>query len=154
VARPNEQIMPLLVVTVLAQLVFSGGMNPVTNRILLNPMSWATPSGRGFAASASTVDLTYLVPAQLAPRDSHWTHTTSAWVVDMAVLVALSIFFTVSVRWNIRLVHGVNGSQYRGRVRLPGLSPENKGPTHLRWPTTVPRLTSLPSVATRHTLRC
>jgi long-chain acyl-CoA synthetase len=72
----------------------------------------------------------------------------------MAVLVALSIFFTVFVRWNIRLVHGVNGSRYRGRVRLSGLSPENKSHTHLHWPTTVPRLTSLPSVATRHTLRC
>jgi hypothetical protein len=146
--------MPLLVVTVLAQLVFSGGMNPVTNRILLDPMSWATPAGWDSQRRRRRVDLTYLVPAQLAPRYSHWTHTTSAWVVDMALLVALRIFFTVFVRWNIRLVHGVNGSEYRGGVRLPGLSPENKGHTHLRWPTTVPRLTSLPSVATRHTLRC
>ncbi|MDT5096381.1 MAG: transport system ATP-binding/permease protein [Mycobacterium sp.] len=71
VARSNEHIVPLLVVTVMAQLVFSGGLIPVTNRILLDPMSWATPARWGFAASASTVDLTSLVPAQLAPRDSH-----------------------------------------------------------------------------------
>ena len=56
-ARSNEQIMPLLVVSLMAQLVLSGGMVPVTNRIFLDQLSWTMPSRWGYAASASTVDL-------------------------------------------------------------------------------------------------
>ncbi len=153
-ARSNEQIMPLLVVAVMAQLVFSGGMIPVTNRLMLDPMSWVTPARWGFAASASTVDLPSLVPAQLAPRDSHWAHTSSAWLFDMAMLAALSVFFAGFVRWKIRLRRGVNGWRYRGRGPLPELSPEHKGPTDHHLPTTVSRLTPLPSVSNHHTFRC
>ena len=61
-ARSNEQIMPLLVVLVISQLVFCGGMIPVAHRLLLDQLSWFTPARWGFAASASTVDLTKLVP--------------------------------------------------------------------------------------------
>jgi len=57
-ARSHEQIMPLPVVAVMAQLVFSGGMIPVTDRLLLDLLSWLTPARWGFAASAATVDLT------------------------------------------------------------------------------------------------
>src|SRR5262249_26387433 len=74
VARSNEQIMPLLVVAVMSQLVFSGGMIPVTGRVGLDQMSWATPARWGFAASASTADLTKLVPGPVTPKDSHWHH--------------------------------------------------------------------------------
>ena len=47
VAKSNDQIMPLLVVAVMSQLVFSGGMIPVTARIGLDQMSWATPATLG-----------------------------------------------------------------------------------------------------------
>jgi len=67
--------MPLLVVTVMSQLVFSGGMIPVTDRVVLDQLSWITPARWGFAASASTIDLTRLVPPPLLPADSHWKHT-------------------------------------------------------------------------------
>lgn len=42
-AKTSEQIMPLLVVAVMSQLVFSGGMIPVTGRAGLDQMSWITP---------------------------------------------------------------------------------------------------------------
>jgi len=103
VARSNEQIMPLLVVAIMSQLVFSGGMIPVTGRLVLDQMSWATPARWGFAASASTVDLIKLVPGPLTPKDSHWQHTSSAWLFDMAMLAAISIFYLGFVRWKIRL---------------------------------------------------
>ena len=63
-AKSNEQIMPLLVVAIMSQLVFSGGMIPVTGRLVLDQMSWFTPARWGFAASASTVDLITLVPGR------------------------------------------------------------------------------------------
>jgi len=106
VAKSNEQIMPLLVVAVMSQLVFSGGMIPVTARIGLDQMSWATPARWGFAASASTVDLTKLVPGPLTPKDSHWHHTAGAWWFDIAMLAVISVFYLSFVRWKIRLKGG------------------------------------------------
>jgi ABC-type multidrug transport system ATPase subunit len=103
IARSNEQIMPLLVVAIMSQLVFSGGMIPVTGRIVLDQMSWFTPARWGFAASASTVDLIKLVPGPLTPKDRHWHHTAGTWWVDMALLVALSVGYLLAVRWKIRL---------------------------------------------------
>jgi energy-coupling factor transporter ATP-binding protein EcfA2 len=107
IAKSNEQIMPLLVVAVMSQLVFNGGMIPVTGRTGLDQMSWLTPARWGFAASASTVDLLTLeaqVPA--IPKDSHWHHTAAVWWFDMGMLVALSVFYLSFVRWKIRLRGG------------------------------------------------
>ncbi|CAA0127496.1 ABC transporter ATP-binding/permease protein [Mycolicibacterium vanbaalenii] len=102
-AKSSEQIMPLLVVAIMSQLVFSGGMIPVTDRLVLDQMSWATPARWGFAASASTVDLIRLVPGPLTPKDRHWEHTSGAWLFDMLMLAAISIFYLGFVRWRLRL---------------------------------------------------
>ncbi|VEG44718.1 multidrug ABC transporter ATPase [Mycolicibacterium flavescens] len=102
-ARSNEQIMPLLVVAIMSQLVFSGGMIPVTDRIVLDQMSWFTPARWGFAASASTIDLIRLVPGPLTPNDRHWEHSAGTWLFDMAMLALISIGYTAFVRWRIRL---------------------------------------------------
>ena len=105
-ARSQEQIMPLLVVAIMSQLVFSGGMIPVTNRLVLDQMSWFTPARWGFASSASTIDLTRLVPSPLSPNDSHWHHTAKAWLFDMAMLAAICVGYTAFVRWKLRLKAG------------------------------------------------
>jgi len=106
VAKSNDQIMPLLVVAVMSQLVFSGGMIPVTGRIGLDQMSWVTPARWGFAASASTVDLTALQPGPQMPKDSHWQHNAGTWWFDIGMLVTISIFYLGFVRWKIRLKGG------------------------------------------------
>jgi energy-coupling factor transporter ATP-binding protein EcfA2 len=103
VAKSNEQIMPLLVVAIMSQLVFSGGMVPVTNRLVLDQMSWLTPARWGFAASASTVDLINQVPGPLTPKDRWWKHTGSSWWFDMAMLGGLCVLYLAAVRWKIRL---------------------------------------------------
>lgn len=103
IAKSNEQIMPLLVVAIMSQLVFSGGMIPVTNRPVLDQLSWLTPARWGFAASASTVDLVNLVPGPLTPKDRWWEHTASSWWFDMAMLIGLSAAYLALVRWKIRL---------------------------------------------------
>jgi ABC-type multidrug transport system ATPase subunit len=105
-ARSQEQIMPLLVVAIMSQLVFSGGMIPVTDRIVLDQMSWFTPARWGFASSASTIDLTRLVPSPLSPDDSHWKHTAGAWFFNMGMLAVICIGYTAFVRWKIRLKGG------------------------------------------------
>jgi ABC-type transport system involved in multi-copper enzyme maturation permease subunit len=102
-ARSNEQIMPMLVVLVISQLVFCGGMIPVAHRLLVDQLSWFTPARWGFAASASTVDLIKLVPTPSAPRDSFWKHTPKRWIFDMAMLGVLCTGYATFVRWKIRL---------------------------------------------------
>ena len=102
-ARSNEQIMPMLVVLVISQLVFCGGMIPVAHRLLVDQLSWFTPARWGFAASASTVDLIKLVPTPSAPNDSFWKHTPKRWIFDMGMLALLCIGYAMFIRWKIRL---------------------------------------------------
>ena len=102
-AKSAEQIMPLLVVAVMSQLVFSGGLIPVTGRVVLDQLSWLTPARWGFASSASTIDLTRLVPEPVLPNDTFWHHTTGAWWTDIGALLLLSACYLSFVRWRIRL---------------------------------------------------
>jgi ABC-type multidrug transport system ATPase subunit/ABC-type multidrug transport system permease subunit len=102
-ARSNEQIMPLPVVSLMMQMVLCGGMVPVTNRIFLDQLSWVVPSRWGYAAQASTVDLWTVAPGPQSPRDSHFQHTPGTWLFDMGMLAALSVFYAVIVWWRIRL---------------------------------------------------
>ena len=101
--RSSEQIMPLFVVTVMAQLVLCGGMVPVTGRLGLDQLSFGMPARWGYAAAASTVDLRHLVPDSLLSQDRFWQHTSKVWLLDMGMLAALSLFYAGFVRWRIRL---------------------------------------------------
>jgi hypothetical protein len=99
-ARTGDQVIVLLAMTLMAQLVLAGGFIPVTDRALMEALAWLTPGRWGFAASASTADLTNLV-AGIA-NDSHWQHTTSAWLVNMAMLGVLAVLFAGVTRWRLR----------------------------------------------------
>jgi ABC-type multidrug transport system ATPase subunit len=103
VVRSTEQIMPLFVVSIMAQLVLCGGMVPVTNRIVLEQVSTVVPARWGYAAAASTVDVRSVVPGSLVPQDRFWQHTSKIWLLDMGMLVALSVFYACFVRWKLRL---------------------------------------------------
>jgi ABC transport system ATP-binding/permease protein len=105
-AKSNEQIMPLLVIAIMSQLVFQGGMIPVTGRIGLDQLSWITPARWGFASTASTIDLLRLVPGPLTPQDSHWKHTAGTWWFNMAMLGCICIGYLSFVRFKIRLKAG------------------------------------------------
>ena len=102
-ANSQDQIMPMLVVSIMSQLVFSGGMIWVTDRFVLDQLSWATPARWGFAASASTIDTHRLIPGPTDPKDQHWDHKASAWLFDMAMLGALCVAYSTITWWKIRL---------------------------------------------------
>ncbi|MGA9492755.1 MAG: ATP-binding cassette domain-containing protein, partial [Mycobacterium sp.] len=101
--RSGEQIMPLFVVAVMAQLVLCGGMVPVTGRLGLDQLSWAMPARWGYAAAASTVDVRHLVPPTMLPQDQFWQHTRHFWLLDMGMLAGLTVIYAGFVRWKIRL---------------------------------------------------
>lgn len=84
--RSAEQAMPVLVVTVMAQLVLCGGMVPVTGRPVLSELSWLAPTRWGYAAGASTVNL--------PGTDALWAHTPRAWLLDLAALAIGAALFT------------------------------------------------------------
>jgi ABC transport system ATP-binding/permease protein len=106
VATSNEQIMQLLAVSIISQLVLAGGMIPVTGRAGLNQLSWATPARWGYAAGASSIDFPDLVKVKQIPtNDSIWQHSKHIFLLDMAMLALLSVFYAGFVRWHIRLRH-------------------------------------------------
>jgi ABC-type multidrug transport system ATPase subunit len=98
-AQNANQVLPLMVATVMTQLVLAGGFIPVTDRPL-DPVSWLLPARWGLAATASTADLTNTVA--VIPQDSHWKHTASAWTFDLVMLAVLSGCCIAFVRWKIR----------------------------------------------------
>ena len=100
-ARSTEQVLPMLVVTIMISMVMAGGLIPVTGRLLLDQASWLVPARWGFAAAASTVDLNN-VEAGL-PVDRLWRHVRSAWLLDMGMLVLLAAVFIGIVRFKLRL---------------------------------------------------
>jgi hypothetical protein len=103
IAQSQDQIMPLLVLSIMSQLVFSGGMIWVTDRMVLDQLSWGTPARWGYAASASTINIDKLVSGPTSPKDQHWEHTRSAWLFDMGMLAVLSVAYSAIVWWRIRL---------------------------------------------------
>lgn len=84
-----EQTMPPLVVAIMAQLVLCGGLIEVTGQAVVSQLSWLVPARWGYAAAASTVDVTKLVPN--APDDALWSHNPAAW---LGALIALGVLGT------------------------------------------------------------
>ncbi|MCV7330177.1 ATP-binding cassette domain-containing protein [Mycobacterium cookii] len=100
-ARSTEQVLPMLVVSIMVSMVLAGGLIPVTGRLVLNQLSWLVPGRWGFAASASTVDLNN-VEAGL-PADRLWRHAAGAWLLDTGMLAALAIALAGLARFRLRL---------------------------------------------------
>jgi hypothetical protein len=92
----------MLVITMMLSIVFGGGMIPVTGRIPLDQMSWLLPARWGFAATASTVDLTTVAPV-LQTNDRLWSHASNWWLLDMTMLAILGLVMAGFVRWRVRL---------------------------------------------------
>jgi len=101
-ATSQDQILPMLVITMMLSIVFGGGMIPVTGRIPLDQMSWLLPARWGFAATASTVDLTTVAPV-LQTNDRLWSHASNWWLLDMTMLAVLGLVMAGFVRWRVRL---------------------------------------------------
>jgi ABC-type multidrug transport system ATPase subunit/pSer/pThr/pTyr-binding forkhead associated (FHA) protein len=100
-ARSTEQVLPMLVVSIMVSMVLAGGLIPVTGRLVLDQLSWLVPGRWGFAASASTVDLNN-VEAGL-PTDRLWRHIASAWLQNVGILAVLASILAGLVRFRLRL---------------------------------------------------
>lgn len=97
----SEQVMPLLVVSIMAQLVLCGGLIPIAGRAGLEQLSWVAPSRWGFAAGASTVEVLAKVPTQ---TDELWRHTGGQWLFALLVLGLLAVVAVTSTGVLLRRV--------------------------------------------------
>jgi ABC transport system ATP-binding/permease protein len=96
-ARSHDQILPMMVISVMLSMVFCGGLIPVTGRPILDHLSWAIPARWGFAATASTTDLRAI--AALTPQhETLWSHDPGRWL-----LIALGAVMAGYTRWRTRL---------------------------------------------------
>ena len=88
--KTTEQTTPILVVSVMAQLVLSGGLFEIGGQKVLEQISWLDPSRWGFAAGAATTNL-----LNFPFSDPLWVHTPSAWIKAVVILflqIAILIF--------------------------------------------------------------
>ncbi len=88
--RTTEQTTPILVLSVMAQLVLSGGLFAIEGQRVLEIISVIDPARWGFAAGAATTNL-----LRFPFPDPLWAHTASNWwragiilVVQIALLLA------------------------------------------------------------------
>jgi len=90
----SDKTLPLLVVTVLVEVVLSGGVIRLNGTAGLEQLAWLTPSRWGFAAVASTIDLNHVTPPPPgATPDPLWNHSVHAWAVSMVLQLALAAVF-------------------------------------------------------------
>jgi len=97
----SEQVMPLLVVLIMAQLVLCGGLIPIDDRAGLQQLASLAPSRWGFAAGASTVDLLNKI---LTPHDELWRHSWDSWATAIAALFVLTALFAAATALRLRKV--------------------------------------------------
>src|SRR5580693_3181941 len=97
----SDKTLPLLVVTVLVEVVLSGGVIRLNGSAGLQQLAWLTPSRWGFAAVASTIDLNHVTPPPPGSTpDPLWNHSVHAWVTSMVLQLVLSAVFAL-VTWTL-----------------------------------------------------
>ncbi len=88
----SEQVMPVLVVTIMAQLVLAGGIIPVAGRAVFEQLSWFMPARWGYAMASSTIAMLDILPTR---DDALWKHTSGQWLTDLGFLIALGALFVI-----------------------------------------------------------
>jgi ABC-type multidrug transport system ATPase subunit/pSer/pThr/pTyr-binding forkhead associated (FHA) protein len=96
--RSSEQTMPPLVVVVMVQLVFCGGLFPLAGRAGLDQLSWIFPARWGYAAAANAVDLRTVSPSSPSTqKETIWDQTVADAALAygaMTVIAAILVWFT------------------------------------------------------------
>jgi ABC-type multidrug transport system ATPase subunit len=95
--RTNEQTTPILVVSVMAQLVLSGGLFAIEGQRVLEIISMVDPARWGFAATAATTDL-----VKFPFPDPLWDHVPFNWLRAVGILLLQIAVLLVATRVALR----------------------------------------------------
>jgi ABC transport system ATP-binding/permease protein len=92
----SEKSLPLLFITVMAQVVFTGGVITIAGQPGLEQLAWLSPSRWGFGAVASTTNLGFITPTTAlgTTPDPVWAHTAHVWLTDMGLMVVQAVVFS------------------------------------------------------------
>jgi ABC transport system ATP-binding/permease protein len=98
VVRTSETTLVLLFISVMLQIVLTGGVIPIAGKVGVEQLAWISPSRWGFGAVASTTNLNLLQPGQ--KPDALWTHSAHTWLTDMAMQAVLAAVFAL-ITWRL-----------------------------------------------------
>lgn len=112
IVKTSEQVMPLLVVSVMAQLVLCGGLFPVAGRPVLEQLAWISPSRWGFAGTASVTDVRHIFtrpdpenPSQDVilgdANDTLWQHSPTYYLLALCMLALLGLVLAGIALWKV-----------------------------------------------------
>jgi ABC-type multidrug transport system ATPase subunit/pSer/pThr/pTyr-binding forkhead associated (FHA) protein len=93
-----DQGMPLLVLMVMAQLVFSGGLFALHGRPVLEQLAWLAPSRWAFAMTAATSQLTKL---SRDDPDPLWEHSANVWSAEVMILAGMAIVLVAVIAYRL-----------------------------------------------------
>ena len=100
VVRTSETTLVLLFISVMLQIVLTGGVIPIAGKVGVEQLAWISPSRWGFGAVASTANLNVLQPG--TKPDAVWTHDASTWLTDMGLLILLAVVFAFITYWLLK----------------------------------------------------
>ncbi|MBT2385175.1 FHA domain-containing protein [Streptomyces sp. ISL-11] len=89
--KTAEKTMPLLVMFAIVQVVFTGVLFQIFDKIGVEQVAWLMPSRWAIAAAGTTANLNVLMPWPGAGKDPLWEHTAGQYVLDMGVLLAIGV---------------------------------------------------------------
>ncbi|MQA05989.1 MAG: FHA domain-containing protein [Streptosporangiales bacterium] len=92
----NQQTMPILVVIVMGQLVFTGGLFKIIERGGLEQASWLFPARWGYSAVAATADLRNAMRMEF--EDPLWEHEPETWLLVISIMVLQAVVLTIATR--------------------------------------------------------
>jgi ABC transport system ATP-binding/permease protein len=98
VVRTSETTLVLLFISVMLQIVLTGGVIAIAGKVGVEQLAWISPSRWGFGAVASTTNLNLLQPGQ--QPDALWTHSAHTWLLDMAMQAVLAVVFAF-ITWRL-----------------------------------------------------
>lgn len=81
----SDQTMPVLVLIIMGQLVFCGGLFKLVDRTGLEQLSWFLPSRWAYAAAAVTTNLRDIQLVEV--KDDLWQHDAQHWLAAMGILL-------------------------------------------------------------------
>lgn len=92
----SEQVMPLFVVFLMAQLVLNGGLLPISGEGLIYGLATVVIARWGFAMSASSMNLAAISPS--LDEDPLWIHDLLTWSTSAAMLIGTVIVLVTLTR--------------------------------------------------------
>ena len=97
----SDKTVPLLVGTVLVQVILCGGVIRLNSTAGLEQLAWLSPSRWGLASLGATINLNHVVPPPPGNTpDPLWRHSVHAWAVGMALQLALAAVFAL-MTWTL-----------------------------------------------------